>query len=285
MSTITETSKPVASLFDKLPSLTAILFGDVDAQGDHQPTLVNQILLVVVATIAFMVVYKIIQTVVHHVRNNQQGKPYLVPATKDAQTTLRIEQNPINPHGGKVIELRRSRNETDGLEFTYSWWTYIRDYEYKKGEWKNVFFKGNSTSWPLRAPGVWLHPTENSMHVYMNSYGDIQNEVAISNIPIGKWFHTTLIVEQDSMSIYINGYLKERKQLAGIARQNFGDVYINAFGGFSGFVSRLRYFDYAVDMSQVQADMSFGPDLKLPYSEQQKPPYLAPYWWVNSYNG
>ena len=119
----------------------------------------------------------------------------------------------------------------------------------------------------------------------MNSYGDIQNEVSIPNIPVGKWFHTTLIVEQDKMSIYINGYLKERKMLVGIARQNFGDVWINAFGGFSGYLSRMRYYDYAVELSQVQADVTRGPDMELPYSEQQQPPYLAPYWWVNNYNG
>ena len=237
------------------------------------------------ATIIFLIVYKIIQTIIAQVRSDREGKPYLVPNTKDAQKSLRIEQNPLNPDSSNVIELRRSRNEHDGLEFTYSWWTFIRDYDYKKGEWKNVFFKGNSTSWPLRAPGVWLHPTNNTMYVYMNSYGDIQNEVSIPNIPIGKWFHTSLVVEQDKMSIYINGYLKERKPLVGIARQNFGDVWINAFGGFSGFLSRMRYYDYAVDLSQVQSDVTRGPDMELPYADQQQPPYLTPYWWVNDYNG
>jgi hypothetical protein len=274
-----------SSLFGSIPSTSTILFGEVDSEGAHQPNLVNQLLLVIVATVIFIIIYKIVKTIIQQVRSDQDATPYLVPNTKDAQTSLRIEQNPLKDNNGTVIELRRSRNEEEGLEFTYSWWTYIRDFEYKKGEWKNVFFKGNSTSWPLRAPGVWLHPTENSMHFYMNSYGDIQNEVAVSNIPVGKWFHTSLVVEQDHMSIYINGYLKERKRLAGIARQNFGDVYINAFGGFSGFLSRMRYYDYAVALSDVQADVQIGPNLKLPYSEQQQPPYLAPYWWVNNYNG
>ena len=102
---------------------------------------------------------------------------------------------------------------------------------------------------------------------------------------MGKWFHTVLVVEQHAMSVYINGYLKERKKLAGIARQNFGDVYINAFGGFSGFLSRMRYYDYAVNLSQVQTDVTRGPNMKLPYADQQKPPYLAPYWWVNENAG
>lgn len=274
-----------SSFIDSLPSLSTIFLGDVDAQDAHQPTLVNQLLLVVVATVLFLILYKIIQAIVDQVRSDKEGKPFLVPATKDAQTMVRIDQNPLSTNGDNVISLRRSRNESEGLEFTYSWWTFIKDYEYKKGEWKNVFYKGNATSWPVRAPGVWLHPNENAMHVYMNSYGDIQNEVAIPNIPVGKWFHTVLVVEQHAMSVYINGYLKERKKLAGIARQNFGDVYINAFGGFSGFLSRMRYYDYAVNLSQVQTDVTRGPNMKLPYADQQKPPYLAPYWWVNENAG
>ena len=120
-------------------------------------------------------------------------------------------------------------------------------------------------------------------HKWFNSYKDIQNEVSVSNIPIGKWFHCTLSVTQNHMNIYINGFLKVRKTLQGIAKQNFGDVYVNAFGGFDGYMSRMRYYDYAVSLSEVRVDVETGPDLELPYQSRQSPPYLTPYWWVNEY--
>ena len=275
-------SAAASSFFDSLPSAANVFLGDPDAEGAHQPSVVNQLLLVIVAVVIFLILYQIVQMIIQQVQSTVVGKPYLVYATKDAKTAITIYQDPRKDGS---IPLRRSLNEQDGLEFSYSWWTFIEDYDYKQGEWKNVFFKGNSTSWPSRAPGVWLAPYENTMVFYMNSYKDIRNELSISNIPVSKWFHTTLIVEQDAMSVYINGYLKDRKPLNGIAKQNFGNVYINAFGGFSGLLSRMRYYDYAVPLSQVQADVKYGPDMMLPYAERQKPPYLTPYWWVNSYNG
>ena len=278
-------STAASSFFNSLPSAANVFLGDPDAEGAHQPSIVNQLLLVIVAVVVFLILYQIIQMIIQQVQSDMEGKPYLVYATKDAKKMVRIRQDPRPPNGEGAIPLRRSLNEQDGLEFSYSWWTFIEDYEYKQGEWKNVFFKGNTSSWPSRAPGIWLAPYENTMHVYMNSYKDIKNEMVISNIPVSKWFHTTLIVEQDAMSVYINGYLKDRLVLNGIPKQNFGDVYINAFGGFSGYLSRLRYYDYAIPLSQVQVDVKTGPDMNLPYADQQKPPYLTPYWWVNSYNG
>lgn len=275
-------STAASSFLNSLPSAANVFLGDPDAEGAHQPSIVNQLLLVIVAVVVFLILYQIIQMIIQQVQSDMEGKPYLVYATKDAKTMVRIRQDPRKDGS---IPLRRSLNEQDGLEFSYSWWTFIEDYEYKQGEWKNVFFKGNTSSWPSRAPGIWLAPYENTMHVYMNSYKDIQNEMVISNIPVSKWFHTTLIVEQDAMSVYINGYLKDRRVFNGIPKQNFGDVFINAFGGFSGYLSRLRYYDYAIPLSQVQVDVKTGPDMNLPYADQQKPPYLTPYWWVNSYNG
>ena len=38
---------------------------------------------------------------------------------------------------------------------------FIDDWSYKYGQWKHVMHKGNESSWPLRAPGMWLHPKEN----------------------------------------------------------------------------------------------------------------------------
>ena len=266
-----------------LPSIADVFLGETDDKQVRDPTVWNQLLLALVIIVVFLIVYKIIQSIIQQIQSYEEGSPYLVENTKDAKKTLVLYQNPIE-HGDSdnLKPLRRSLNEKDGLEFTYSWWMFIEDYEYKKGSWKHVFHKGNADSWPSRAPGVWLHPTSNSMYVYMNSYNEIQNEVEIDNIPIGKWFHVALSVTQSHMNIYINGFLKKRKALNGIAKQNFGDVYINAFGGFAGYISRMRYYDYATPLSQVQVDVETGPNMELPYSSQQKPPYLTPYWRVNN---
>jgi hypothetical protein len=279
-------SSYISTVSNSLPSIRNMLLGEPDQSGVHNPTVANQLLLTLVVVVVCLLVYKLIEMIAQRISSNEKDRPYLVPATKDAKREVTIYQNPLGQNSGsdQQISLRRSLNETGGLEFTYSWWMFIESYEYKNGAWKHVFHKGNNTSWPNRGPGVWLHPTENSMYFYMNSYRDIQNEVSVSNIPIGKWFHCTLSVTQNHVNIYINGFLKERKTLNGIAKQNFGDVYINSFGGFDGYMSRMRYYDYATTLSEIRIDVVKGPNMELPYASQQKPPYLTPYWWVNDYS-
>ena len=270
-----ESASTTTESFGILDRFNNVLFGDPNEHGEHEPTLLNQLLLVLIAIVVVLIVAKIIEVTVNRFVSRTVGMPWLVPATKDAKQDLVISQD---PRVESSIPLRRSLNEQSGLEFSYVWWMFIEDYEYKKGSWKHVFHKGNSDSWPNRAPGVWLHPNVNSMRVYMNSYKNITNHVDIDNIPVGKWFHCSLVVTQNYLDVYVNGYLKSRLALDGIPKQNFGDVYINSYGGYSGYLSRMRYYDFAIPFHTLQQDYEDGPNMELPYENRQVPPYLTPYW-------
>ena len=59
------------------------------------------------------------------------GSPYLVSGMKNAKSFRRITQDPAKK--GSITVLR-SKNEYDGLEFTYSTWMYIDDLDYNKVE-------------------------------------------------------------------------------------------------------------------------------------------------------
>ena len=273
-----------SSMFDltQWPSRARdVVFGDPNESNEHEPGVINHLLLVLIGIVIVVLVFKLIEVIFDRFKSQTVGSPYLVPKTKDAQKDLVIAQDPRKEAS---IPLRRSLNEQEGLEFSYVWWMYIEDFEYKKGSWKHVFHKGSSDSWPNRAPGVWLHPNENRMRVYMNSYKKIANYVDIDNIPVGKWFSCGVIVTQNYLDVYINGYLKSRLALEGIPKQNFGDLYINAFGGYNGYLSRMRYYDYAIPFNTLQSFNEVGPDMELPYENRQMPPYLTPYWWANNYS-
>ena len=277
-------NKSLASVFNPAELLNRVgnvFLGDPNKDDVHEPTLLNQLLLLLIAIIIVLILAKLIEAAVNLFLNRSRGSPWLVPATKDAKKDLVIAQD---PNMEASIPLRRSLNEQDGLEFTYMWWMYIEDFEYKKGSWKHVFHKGSSDSWPNRSPGVWLHPSINRMRVYMNSYQKINNYVDIDNIPVGKWFFCATIVTQDYLDVYINAQLKSRLSLEGIPKQNFGDVYVNAFGGYNGYLSKLHYYDYAVNFATLQSEFEAGPNMKLPYENREKPPYLTPYWWANNYD-
>lgn len=262
-----------------LDTVKAVLFGDV-VGGVHTPTMINQLLVAVVAIIVILAVVNLVRAIVSRLVAYRSGTPWVVQGTKDARHEMRISQD---PRVDASIPLRRSLNESDGMEFSYMLWMFIDDYEYKKGEWKHVFHKGNVEATPNRAPGVWLHPNENKMRVYMNTFQTISSFVDIGNIPVSKWFHLSIVLKQRTMDIYINGFLKKRVTFDSIPRQNFGDLWVNTRGGFAGFVSRMRYFDYAVNFTEVENALRVGPSMDLPAAATQKPPYLVPHWWSNEY--
>jgi hypothetical protein len=230
------------------------------------------------AIIVLYLVYFYGMKLIRNINSYSKGSPYIVDGTKDARRRLVISQDPNKPGS---INLPRSLNEQGGIEFSYSSWLFIDNYNYKLGQWKHVFHKGNETSWPLRAPGVWLHPDKNALRVYMNSYNEISEYLDVENIPINKWFCLIIIVKGQNLDCYVNGNLKKSLKLSGIPKQNYGDVFINAFGGFSGYLSRLRYYDYALNYGELDGILKIGPNMMPCADSGERPPYLTPNWWTN----
>jgi hypothetical protein len=271
-----------------LDRVQTIIFGEVEG-GEHKPTFINQLLIAISVIGLFMLLIMILKFIKVQVSNRGIESPWLIKDTHNGKLPMRIIQDP-NDKSDDAIPLRRSLNEHQGLEFTYLFWVFVEDFTSKKscggaGNWKHILHKGNPTSYPNRAPGIWFHPNTNTMRVYMNTYTNISsNYVDIPNIPINKWYHFGLIVRENALDVYINGYLKKRVVLKGIPRQNFGDVYISQNGGFDGFLSRMRYYDYAIKYSEIESHLRMGPSSKMPESMKQKPPYLTPYWWFNNPN-
>ena len=153
---------------------------------------------------------------------------------------------------------------------------------YKHGQWKNVFHKGNENSWPLRAPAVFLHPKKNAMRVYMNTFKNINEFADINDLPLNKWFHVTIGVRQRNLDLFVNGNIVKRHTLEGIPKQNYGDVYINAYRGFGGFLSGIRYFDYYLSYKELDDAVSKGPSTSGCVDSDVTPPYFSPNWWLNS---
>ena len=68
-------------------------------------------------------------------------------------------------------------------------------YGYNKGKWKHVFHKGNDSSYPNRAPGVWIHPTKNSLRIYMNTFDNILDYIDVDDVPVKKWFCVQVMIQ------------------------------------------------------------------------------------------
>ena len=208
------------------------------------------------------------------------SSPYLLNTTKNAKNALVVSQDSTSVN---YIPIKKSEDQ-DGIQFTYSFWFLVENFDYKKGEWKHVFHKGNSSSYPNRAPGVWFHPDKNAIRVYMNTVDNILEYVDIDNVPIRKWVYMNIILNNRNLDLYINGYLKVRKELSSLPKQNDDDLWVSMFGGFEGYLSNIRYYSYAIDFNEINSNIKSGPSTNNCIDTGEIPPYLDDNWWF-SYNG
>jgi len=205
------------------------------------------------------------------------NSPYLLDGIKNAKRSLVVSQDPKN---SSYIPISKSENQ-DGIQFTYDFWILVETFDYKPGQWKHVFHKGNASGYPNRAPGIWLHPSTNALRFYMNTQENILEYVDVENIPARKWMHISLVLDDKDMDVYVNGYLKSRKKLSSVPKQNNGDFWCNMFGGFEGFMARIRYYARAISPEEILSNVRLGPGDTKCLDGSDVPAYLDDNWWYD----
>jgi len=222
--------------------------------------------------------------------------PYLIKGMIDGTYSMVITQDPSI---SSSTFIQKSINQYSGAEFTWSFWINVKSITpIKEGnviaqKYLNVFNKGDTrydTKTGLasvnNAPGVYLNyattdgttagqnscalvvimDTVNttSNNSYESSTGvttiNDQNTV-INNIPIRKWVHVAIRLQNTFLDIYINGTVDKRITLPNVPKQNYDNVNICNNGGFNGQLSNLRYYNYALNVFEINSIVSWGPNL------------------------
>jgi len=213
--------------------------------------------------------------------------PHLIDGMIDATQQQVFIQDPSGSSGGSLSTIYRSRNAKDGLEFTWSVWINITNMDYLVGRHKHIFYKGNSNylpngmNSPNNAPGLYIAPFTNSLVVVMNTFNEIQQEVTIPDIPINLWVNVILRCEGQTLDVFINGTIAKSVRLHGIPKQNYGDVYVAANGGFEGNISNLWYWNYALGTREIQRIAAGGPNTKIigQLNDNYRMNYLSLRWF------
>lgn len=198
-----------------------------------------------------------------------------------------------------------SNNERNGIEYSYSAFINVAQDNFTNGSnsFRHVFHKGSPGIYPLMAPGVFFMADSNTLRVYQNSTLKWDNYVDIPNIPVAKWFHLVVMLKGNALDIYINGNLANRKKLNDIPKLNYGNFYMlngstvgdstsescnssasmytdlsankisTSFivvGSMHGYVSRVKYFAYALSYAQIDKLLREGPNTKI-YNSTKDP--------------
>lgn len=170
-----------------------------------------------------------------------------------------------------------SYNQDKGLTFSYTCWLLFDDFTYRLGTQKAIFIKGPEDLSSM-CPGVFLDSNTNTILVKIDTFGN-QEVVPVPNIPAKKWVHFGLVVDQDSVDVYINGVLHTHHTLAQLPRQNPGSLHVGTGGGFKGKIANLNYYNYFLTPEQIKGNMAAAPQ-ENNEEAPSKPPYSGINWWT-----
>ena len=230
------------------------------------------------------------------------NSPYLVKGMINGTSTMIIPQD---PKMGNAVTVQRSNNQSTGMEFTWSVWLNInsinsKQYQHIFGKGGNGTFDANGVMMVENAPGVYIKPAMSSstnavtsaanLIVMMNTvsstpnpkdYSSMYETIEITEVPINSWFNLMIRLENKVMDVYINGTITQRLIFNDVPLQNFDPVYVCANGGFAGNLSDLRYFNYALNVFQINNIVSTGPNttLKTSYNNSKDYYYLSNMWY------
>ena len=115
-------------------------------------------------------------------------------------------------------------------------------------------------NFPNNAPGLYIAPSTNALVVMMNTYTDYKEQVQIPDIPLNKWINVIIRCKNTTLDVYINGTIARSLEMGGVPKQNYGDVYVAANGGFDGRISNLWYYNHALGTAAIQKLAKDGPD-------------------------
>uniref|UniRef100_A0A6C0D0T4 LamG-like jellyroll fold domain-containing protein n=1 Tax=viral metagenome TaxID=1070528 RepID=A0A6C0D0T4_9ZZZZ len=202
-----------------------------------------------------------------------------------------------------AVPILRSVNQDQGLEFTWDVWFFISDISTLSNQ-SCIFSKGTANGNRSAdakligvCPGVYISKDMNSSNnsqavltVAVSTRVDpkLSNPpvelIKIPTIPVNKWVHCAVRVQNVSVDVYINGIMSQRKNLQGLPDQNYQDTYIGDKFGFKGYISSLNYYAYALDYDGIQSDYVKGPNMKLVGQDNKVnyKDYLAMNWYYKT---
>lgn len=277
--TVQSTKDSVSGSMDQLSSAAAV-GGNSEFLSSNG--VVGKFFFIIFALIAFMILFRLGVMVIGYFFQ-PSGSPYIVKGMLNGVAPVTITASPDDKHG---VQIMRSNNQETGIEFTWSCWlnVYSVNPDVGTAKWQNIFNKGNNKyntavaydansgvgtgiATVNNGPGLYVSNKNNRIVFVMDVVSQLSGtapnpeNIVIPNIPIGKWFHLCLRLQNKVLDAYVNGVIFNRKTFPNIPKQNNDNIQLFQNGGFPGQISNLRYFDSALSIFQINSIVSYGPNL------------------------
>ena len=263
---------------------------DANASKDFltSNTIISRLGFVLLVLIVFLFALRLCMTILGYFLAPSTS-PYVVYGMLNGSQSQVISQNPNN---SKSVTILRSNNQPSGMECTWSVWLYINPGSSPSmdASFQNVFVKGDGFFDPNtglssvdNGPGMYIYessepgPNGSSQlsgvynlisffnvvggaDVSYNGFTVPSSYVDVSGVPLQKWFHVALRLQNTILDVYVNGTLSKRTVLPEVPKQNYADIFVCGNGGFPGALSNLRYYPYALNVFQISSIAWYGPN-------------------------
>lgn len=203
--------------------------------------------------------------------------PVLLNGMKDGSNYSMI---PVDPSQSHAVPILRSKDQHDGLVFTWSTWIFLKQPDMpnhgcapgacpdERGRFNHIFSKGSSTQGsngimqPNNAPGLYVSNDYRRLAFVMSTFENPNETIIIDDIPINHWINVIIRQDQHRLDIFINGTLTRSAILKSVPNQNYDPVFLSLNGGFQGYISQLQYFAQAIGANKIQSIIDAGPNLR-----------------------
>jgi len=131
------------------------------------------ILSIVILAVIIYAIYKLIKTYNKEYSNIIDD---VHKATNKAAQLFKNECSNNNSSGSDstAYKVYSSDKLSDGDSYTYSFWIKINDMNFKYGQPKHVFHRGDKDAKSVN-PGVWIYPNTNNLMIRIDTYGKQNN--------------------------------------------------------------------------------------------------------------
>ena len=220
------------------------------------------------------------------------------------QSKIVFEQTkvPVLGHKYSKYEITNFNTTGNGKRRSYTFWMYIHDLNKYNGSYRHVFHIGDTGDIRRASPYVFLDSTENKLYfrfgalendTFTKSYESVQNlsvsdlhefmqqGITIPYIPIQRWVHIGVVVNENSnggsIAAYVDGDVSKittsgditpggkvvkvsNLNLDKMGSLHVGGSFESSHGpGFSGLVSKVTTYNYDLNNKDIYDDYNKGP--------------------------
>ena len=212
--------------------------------------MLRNILYVIFGILGLYLVIAILKKGKYYLYDKRLKEPYLICNPRDASKNITF------PASKLLLS-----DAGSGLGFTYSFWIYIKDWALIREKKVRYIFHNHGNMMvaigSVNKKGK-LSSYYNNLSVLMKTYSG-EESYQIKEIPLQKWLHVVVSLDNRSLDTFINGKLYKSLMLKDVPVVSQNGISICPNGGYKGLISNFQYFNYPISQKKVYDIFKGGP--------------------------